>query len=92
MFKEHFVTLDMGNLIDFKVLNDRGEEQHVEVSEPAGSGGGYYLYVNQYFQGQIVHTSDGWKGYVKLDVLSVDDLDVIMDAIKEGRTLHSLKR
>lgn len=56
----------------------------MEVTKAAGNaGGGYDVLVNRYLQGQIVLYTTGWKPFVKMDVLSKDDVDAIMDMVNE---------
>ena len=55
--------------------------QHVVVEAPGGSGDTYYVYINNFYRGQIVQTKNGWESYINSQVLSQDDLDAISDAI-----------
>ncbi|MBX2906149.1 MAG: hypothetical protein KF744_08935 [Taibaiella sp.] len=72
----------VSSLIDTTYTDDHGRERHVEVVAPAGNaGGGYYVYVNGYFQGQIVLYTTGWNAFVSYDYLTKDDVDAIMDVV-----------
>lgn len=73
----------MATLIDITYTDEYGREVHVEVTRAAGNaGGGYDVLVNRYLQGQIVLYNTGWKAFVRLDVLSKDDVDAIMDVVE----------
>ena len=70
---------------EWRWTDERGQEQHVEVVEPGGTGGGFHVYVNRFFHGQIVRTIHGWKHYINSPALTADDIDAIMDKVNEMR-------
>jgi hypothetical protein len=58
-------------------------ELHVHVWSPTGLGDtSWHVNINDYFIGQIVRYNTGWKSFVKLGILSQDDLDGIMDLVE----------
>lgn len=73
----------MTTLIDITFTDPIHGMQHVVVSSPSG-GGGFHVYINDYFMGQIVRTTRGWQHYIESDVLTQDDIDAIMDAVNRA--------
>ena len=67
--------------ITFTILID-DVEQPVNISQPSGTSGGYHIYINKYFHGQLFKRSYGWdKGLAPKSFLTTDDLQIIYDII-----------
>lgn len=62
-----------------------GKMHHIEVSRPAGGGGGsYHVNIDRYHRGQIVSRPWGLHPYVEPGrVLTGDDIGVIIDMLTE---------
>lgn len=59
-------------------------KQTVEVSQPTGAGGVYYVHINKYYAGQMVNYITGWTPIIEYPkFLQGDDIGVIMDWIEE---------
>lgn len=61
-----------------------GKEYHVEVLGSQHKEGGYYVLVNKYMAGQIVLYNIGWTSFVSHEILSGDDVGVILDMIEQA--------
>jgi hypothetical protein len=57
---------------------------HIEISAPMGVGGAtYFVTINNYHNGCIVKTADGWRIHLHLGtILQGDDTAVIVDLIE----------
>lgn len=55
----------------------------IEVSMPYGGGECFYVMIDNYFQGAIVSSMNGWQPHIKTKILTGDDLGVILDLINE---------
>lgn len=71
-------------MIDVIITDADGVAHRVEVTQPLGSGGGFHVMVDRYYQGAIVRRPDGWCAYLKSALLTGDDVRVILDMINES--------
>ena len=57
----------------------------IEISAPMGIGGAtYFVAINNYHQGDLLKTADGWKIHLHgATILSGDDVAIIIDRIEE---------
>jgi len=69
-------------LIDANFMQG-GVEIHLVVYQPMGMDV-YHVMTNNYYQGQIVNTSKGWKAYTSFDMLSPMVVDRILEVVKEA--------
>lgn len=80
----------MKNIIDKTIPLADCKEHHIVVAEPLGTAGGFHIYIDNYFCGQIVKSPEGWAMHLnsssKLAVLlTSDDIGAIMDVVNEIR-------
>lgn len=67
-----------------------GEEVwSVELSQPNGGGGGFHIIIDRFYCGQIVMTSQGWRGYPnEKSELTWADMLVLIEMIENEENEH----
>lgn len=55
----------------------------VQLSQPLGSGGGYHIMIDNYYNGIVCKTLHGWKVYLNPNsILSEEDAKAIIEAVQ----------
>jgi hypothetical protein len=61
----------------------------VELSQPSGGGGSFHIVIDNYYCGQIVKTSEGWRGYPNTKSrLTWADMLVFIEMIEQEENEH----
>lgn len=50
----------MSTLID-KIIYPFGKPRRLQVTDVAGGGGNYHIYLDNYYIGSLHHTCNGWR-------------------------------
>lgn len=62
-----------------------GKPVHVEISTPMGGGDVYYVMINNFYNGRIWKTHEGWRHDLNPKTsLQGDDVAVIIDLIEQN--------
>lgn len=71
--------------MDIELPYTVGDYQTVlKLEQPYGSGGGYHIYLDKRYHGQICKMSDGWHVYINPNSeLSSDDIQIILEAVEK---------
>jgi hypothetical protein len=57
---------------------------HIEIGATMGARGGFYVTINNYYQGRVWKTNDGWRHDLNpKSELTGDDLQILIDLIEE---------
>lgn len=65
-----------------------GKEHHLLVYSPAG-GGGYHVYVDHFFYGQLVPSPGRWLAEIQGYALNSDDIGALLDLVEELSPISS---
>jgi len=58
------------------------QPRNVKITQPLGSGGGYHLFIDNYFQGSILPQDGKLVAHLnQRSIITVDDLEVIFEII-----------
>lgn len=73
-------------MLDFDFIGSFGNETPtVKVCQPTGAAGVFYLFINDYFQGQLLKRNGEWYGAFqdKASIFTQDDVREIGQLIDE---------
>jgi len=59
------------------------ETKHVELSQPSGGSGGYFIMIDRYYFGSINHTMRGWRVYFNSDEFTAADAEILIDMVAQ---------
>lgn len=55
----------------------------LKLEKPYGSGGGYHIYIDNWYHGQVCKMLDGWHVYlVAKSELCSNDIQLILEAVE----------
>jgi len=57
---------------------------HIELSNPLGGGDGYYVMINNYYNGRVWKTNYGWQHDLNPKTILQGDVAVIIGLIEEN--------
>ncbi|MRG45484.1 hypothetical protein GFS24_10180 [Chitinophaga sp. SYP-B3965] len=61
------------------------EHKKVRLSEPNGGGGGYHIYINNYYHGTIKKVNYEWVGHLnRASELTSADISILADIIENS--------
>lgn len=64
------------------------KEHYIEVTQPMGAGGGFHVFVDHFYFGQIVPSPEGWLSCIEGHILNSDDIGAIMDLVEEKHPIR----
>lgn len=58
------------------------EKKNVKITEPNGTGGGFQVFIDDYYQGMLMKLNNEWVGHLNdKSQLSPDDISALGDII-----------